>query len=828
MGNSRKMAELLAPAGSFECALAAFKYGADAIYLGLKDFSARATAENFSYEQLSDILGYAKRLSPPRKVYVTANTILLDRELPLLIETLGKLDELGVDGIIVQDFAIVYLVQKYFPNLELHASTQMAIHNFAGAVFAKKMGFKRIITARELTLAEIKKIATIKNLELEIFIHGALCYAYSGLCFLSSHLYGKSGNRGRCLYPCRDRAKIAGNNSFKSIFPFSMKDLALSDYVNEFNNSGVTSLKIEGRKKSPLYVSAVTDYYKKLLLGEFNKQTLRETEQQLKTIFSRPWSELYIKSQQNKNVIDPEYVGHRGLAIAQVEKYLPARKNSEADKIVFKNDVSPLERYDGLQIDIPGQDKPFGFSLEDLRIVDGKSVDGKSVFEAPVGNTISVALPTGHPRIPKHAQIYCSSSQAVKRSYSWQNIRPNEFKIRFKTNFVITISKDRCKIVATLDIPYKIKLEKEFFAEFTPARDALKTEEGAKRAFSKLGEYPFCLNEFSFINSEKLFVPVSFFNTFRRDVVAELFVRLQEESQNRVAKIITAEKTVATITKLPDNKLKWQIKVDKVEFLKDFTLEELAEMSEIIVDISQNSIEDINSLQELLACCPIVTVRLALPIISRQWEVEKLKIKITELYATGWKNWQITNIAGWQLLDDAIADLHTLNLSTDFSIHTLNHCAVKQLQQLQISSFTCSIEDGKDNLQTILNDFSDIATLIIYQDTPLFISEACAKVHYEKCPGKERCNFKTMNIDTVVNTHFKVINRDCRSITINQKPFCIAEHIPTLLQNGLKRVRADFIWKKFSPKDVRQIWQQLKNCKKIPNTHSANFSRGLN
>ena len=232
--------ELLAPAGDIEAGYAALYYGADALYLGLRQFSARATATNFSEEELCQITGYAH--SRGRKIYVTINTLVQNDELENLNKSLNICLKTRVDGVIVQDLGVAYIVKNYYPELELHASTQMAVHNKEGALYLKKMGFKRVVLARELTLEEIKEIAAISDLETECFIHGALCYAYSGLCQFSSFETGMSANRGKCLYPCR--ACFGGDLGNKHLF--SMKDMALQEDVLKLP---ATSLKIEGRKK---------------------------------------------------------------------------------------------------------------------------------------------------------------------------------------------------------------------------------------------------------------------------------------------------------------------------------------------------------------------------------------------------------------------------------------------------------------------------------------------------------------------------------------------------------------------------------------------------
>ena len=240
--------ELLAPAGSQGTFFAAIDAGADAVYLGGIDFNARMRANNFTRRDLETAIPYAH--SKGVKVYLTLNTLIRENELGALIDFLFWVKQVGPDGLIVQDFGVALLAARHAPSVPLHASTQMAIHNSAGASLIKELGFKRVILARECTLDEIRLIREKSGLETEVFIHGALCYSISGQCYFSSYLGGASANRGRCTQPCR-RSFRSGKK--EGAF-FSTKDLCLAERIFEIAKSNVTALKIEGRLKSEAYV----------------------------------------------------------------------------------------------------------------------------------------------------------------------------------------------------------------------------------------------------------------------------------------------------------------------------------------------------------------------------------------------------------------------------------------------------------------------------------------------------------------------------------------------------------------------------------------------
>ncbi len=262
--------ELLLPVGNPESFYAALKGGADAIYLGLKQFNARGRAKNFTNGQLSTILKEAKKNKV--LVYITLNTVIKNHEIPELIDYLHFLQQAKVDGVIIQDWGVFYIAKTYFPNLVLHASTQMGIHNSLGANYGGKNGMERVVLARELTLRELQKICKNSTVETEVFIHGALCYSFSGMCLYSSYAGGRGANRGLCTQPCRRTY----SSSKKDQYLFNLKDNQLLDLVDEFEKMGVTSLKIEGRMKSGEYTYRVAQAYRMSLDDKSSTEQAKE------------------------------------------------------------------------------------------------------------------------------------------------------------------------------------------------------------------------------------------------------------------------------------------------------------------------------------------------------------------------------------------------------------------------------------------------------------------------------------------------------------------------------------------------------------------------
>lgn len=257
---NHKKVELLAPAGDYACFMAAINAGADAVYLGGTKFGARAYANNFSQEEIAEALRVAHLFG--RKIYLTVNTLVKENEMPELVPYIKPLYEAGLDGVIVQDIGVLETLREHFPKLALHASTQMTATGVYGAEFVKSLGVCRVVPARELSLDEIKDIKQQTGLEMECFIHGAMCYAYSGQCLFSSILGGRSGNRGRCAGPCR--LPYTDENG-KQLYPLSLKDLYTLPMIPKLIEAGVDSFKIEGRMKSPEYVAGVTAVYRKYI-----------------------------------------------------------------------------------------------------------------------------------------------------------------------------------------------------------------------------------------------------------------------------------------------------------------------------------------------------------------------------------------------------------------------------------------------------------------------------------------------------------------------------------------------------------------------------------
>jgi putative protease len=410
-----------------------------------------------------------------------------------------------------------------------------------------------------LTFEEVRDITAASGIETEVFIHGALCYSYSGLCLFSAQTLGRSGNRGKCAYSCRDSYEVADvpltlrdgtavRRDPRQGFPFSMKDLALPDYIPALRAAGVSCFKVEGRKKSPLYVATTTNYYRKLIDGRLEPDERPELEAEMQSVFSRPWTHLFVQSYKDKEVADRDTVGHRGTPVGRVE----CVTGSAEPRLRFQTGRA-LEKHDGLQVDLPILGKPFGFAVERMWIVTpGRRGGRQEVFEAPAGSLVEVSLPHEHPGIPAGAPVYCSSSQAVKQKYRHAHPRPGQHRTRHPVAVELWLTPDQLVAIGRMTSHQPdVEVRRTLPGPFAPARDRTALKQAARGAFEKLGDTPLALTSFTCHNDDNLFVPVSRLNQLRRDLVAGV----EDALRHTRAEHVTRLQSLVTPPKLQSGQL---------------------------------------------------------------------------------------------------------------------------------------------------------------------------------------------------------------------------------------------------------------------------------
>lgn len=456
MNSVHTLPELLLPAGGFDAGVAAFKGGADAVYLGLQGFSARRQAKNFDSLEYRRLLRFAHEGG--KKIYVALNTIVKETEYSDIAETLVFLSRFTPDAIIFQDWGLASLILDKFPRLTLHASTQTAIQSPDAAHLAQALGVKRIVLPREMTLEDLRRIKRESpSLEYEVFVHGALCYSYSGLCLASGLLLGRSGNRGACAQLCRSYYSMnnykmlpaeraaRGASSSKEGFWFSCRDLDLVDELRAIIESGAASIKVEGRMKSPEYVYSVAKLYRKALDG-FSENApsidLSAEKTKARIAFSRTSTRGYAFDPKGQDLLEAGYPGHRGVVVGQL-------LSSRDGRAVLRLDEG-LGLRDGLLALPLGEAKtsiaePLAFSVMELR--DERS--GRELRFAPPGSRVEIALPSPLDSTVELRQI--SSRNLDLPSPSPEEFPPEES--RLKANISIEPRGEGGSLLVDLELP---------------------------------------------------------------------------------------------------------------------------------------------------------------------------------------------------------------------------------------------------------------------------------------------------------------------------------------------------------------------------------------
>jgi U32 family peptidase len=824
--------ELLSPAGGPEAGYAALAYGADAVYLGLRRFSARAEAANFDLDELDAFVAYAHSLARSRRVFLALNTLILEAELPEVVSLLAEVSELGINAVIVQDLGVARLLRRHFPRLELHASTQMAVHNLRGVEALARLGVRRAVAARELTLDELRNLCRQPEVEIECFIHGAVCYSYSGLCLFSSHALGRSANRGRCAYVCGGSFTAVRGGAGRSALPFAMKDLALPDRLSDLAEAGVASFKIEGRKKSPLYVAAVTDFYRRMLDGTLRGGERREREADLQTVFSRPWTELYLGGARQKACGDPDRLGHRGAAVGRVEAVRGNRRKGTFLRFTTKR---RLEVHDGLQIEVPGQVRPYGFAVEELRVV---GASGRS-FEVEAESEVEIGVPADHPVIPIGAAIHCTSSQAVKRAFRWTQPRDGAYRTRRPIAVRVRLAPERLEAeVAAGALHAAASLE----GSFGPAREPEAGAAAARAAFERLGGTGFVLASIEVENRHGLFAAPSQWNGLRRAAVEALERAQREGRQAKVEAVLaelrprepagawgetaSAESDGVVAAGKPAGGRRWSVKAEDLGVL-DLFEEEDWEGAELVLVVGAG--EGVpGRLETFGESLGRDRIRLALPPVLRPWDEARLLPLVARFLDAGWRRWEIANLAGWGQLGLTPGEgTRGLDVTADWPLYVTNSAAAAALLELGLAGVMLSPEDGGENLGELLASLGPLATVVVYQHTPLFVSETCPRANLSGvCPGRTRCTFQRLDVVSDFGNRVRILNRNCRAITVAEEPFCLAGSLEELARAGAESFRVDLQYGELAPEEARRVWRLLRSGQRFPGGHPGNYGRG--
>lgn len=541
--------ELLAPAGSLDALKAAVNAGADAVYISGKKFGARKFATNFSESEIEEGLEYAKLRRV--KVYVTVNTLINDSQILSVAEYLIWLYKSGVDAVIIQDLGIACLSKAIVPDLDMHASTQMTIHNIPGIKWADKFGFKRVILSRELNISEVEEIRKeTGKIEIEVFAHGALCYSYSGQCLLSSFIGGRSGNKGMCAQPCRKKYTLINGKVDKFGKPseshsidigdkylLSTRDLAVYENLENIVYSKVDSLKIEGRMRSSDYVGIVVKIYRKALdsLSKDEWKPNYKDISKLKLAFNRGFTGGYLTESQHKLVMSREAPGNRGLYIGQV-KHFNEKTNTISVKIENK---FKIDKGDGIAFLSPKKsNKPKEFKQHSNKLSESY---GMALENIPKYKGDKLLLNVGQ-RVKVGSKLYLTRSislnheaRAIIKTTTQPSI-PIDIIMSWDDDLKANLSG---KFIGFDDVEHEVYLKSDFKMEKALKKPLTTTQ--IENQLQKTGKTPFILGKVSIKYSGDLFSPISKLNQFRREFLEKANIKLLKTFKPDKFKVQEAE-----------------------------------------------------------------------------------------------------------------------------------------------------------------------------------------------------------------------------------------------------------------------------------------------
>lgn len=496
-----KKTELLSPAGSMESLVAAIEGGCDAVYLSGTLYSARSYAANFNNEELKEAVQYAHAYGV--KVYVTINILIYESEIKNFLKYIEYLQSINVDAVIVQDIGMMDLLHQKYPSLEIHASTQMHIHNLEGVKFLEKIGINRAVLARETPIELIEEIKNNTNLELEIFVHGALCISYSGQCLMSSLIGGRSGNRGTCAQCCRQPYKLLVDNKEinKNEYLLSTKDLNTLENLGELLRIGVNSLKIEGRMKRPEYVYLVTKIYRRAIDSYYATGKVEidyEELESLKKIFNRQFTKGFIFNESNDLFTNSYRPNHLGVKLGRVLK--------STDKLITIKLSDTMHTQDGIRILMPKED----FGLTVLKIFK----NGKSVSEAKKGDIVDIT--TTSKVLPNSEVLKTTDSIQLKEI---QNII-KEHNRKVKIDLKVVVEKNKPIQISLTDGTNKVEMISEYLVE--ESKNAAITKNTIYEQLSRLGNTIYEIDKFDLLLEDNVFIPVKELNELRRKAITKI------------------------------------------------------------------------------------------------------------------------------------------------------------------------------------------------------------------------------------------------------------------------------------------------------------------
>lgn len=813
-----KKIELLAPAGSYDAFLAAVENGADAVYLGGKLLNARQFAGNFDDEELERALDYAHTRGV--KVLLTLNTLVLDTEMQEALEYAGKAYEMGVDAFILQDMGLVSTLKKAIPELPIHASTQMTTYSGEGVSELEKMGFSRAVLARELSLTEIKNICKNTKLEIEVFVHGALCISYSGQCLMSSMIGARSGNRGKCAQPCRLPYSIhKDNKNISSGYLLSPKDICYIENLADLIDAGVSSLKIEGRMKSPEYVASVVSVYRKyidiieqkrLTENKSNKNIEVSTQDmhQLLQSFNRGgFSKGYLLGKTGPNMMAYEKPKNWGTYLGLV---LDQDRNTNSVKIRLENS---LGNGDGIEIwsNRVYEDSPGGIITKIVK-------DGQLLKKAKQGDDVWVSVVKGE--VYKGSKVYKTSDKEMLEQAAAsfaKGIRKTDTTASF------TLKTGELPLLTLIDDSGN---SASATGEVLPEKAINKplTQERISEQLKKMGSTPFNVTQLTIDMDEDVVIPISELNNIRRKA-AELL-------ENK--RVLSYKKKInKSLLHFPGNKSNSDgnrqnntpIKISAMLYHVDANLD-LSKINADRLFIPYTSMLDAAVKSETSKLRTEGKEIFAyIPAIIKGKTVEIIE-KIAESISQSVDGFLIGNIGVSQTLKNKLGE--NVKILGDYSLNILNSSSLHYFKELGYSGATLSYELNLSQINSINIPKEFETELGVYGRIPVMTSEYCpvggsvANDEPQNC--KAQCKNGIYHLKDRKDANFlvKCDCVDCRSTIFNANVLFVPDLLGQVTKARVQCVRLSFVDE--SPQEIYDIVNlhrsSMKNSK-----NSADYSR---
>lgn len=749
-----KKVELLAPVGSFEALKAAVQNGADAVYLGGKEFSARASANNFDKEELKEAVKYCHIRGC--QVFVTANTLIKQSEVKSFLEYAKYLYDIDVDAIILQDIGMARLLKKELPDFELHASTQMVAHSLEDVRYLESVGFDRVVLAREVNVNEIKYICENSNVDIEVFVHGALCVSYSGQCFMSSMIGNRSGNRGRCAQPCRQKYSLIDYKTKEVIntngeYLLSQKDLNSIEEIDKVIEAGVYSLKIEGRMKKPEYVATVVESYRKTINNYLKTKKIdvsNETINDLYTIFNRKFTKGLLLGDVGIDTMNSNLPNNIGLFVGTVIDY---NKKTKRLKIKLEN---TLKKGDGINLG--------GGTIG--RIIKGKNIDtigykGEIIELDFVGEARKnqIVYKTSDKELLDRIQKTFMEEKELKKNFINAKIY---IKLNEKPRLEFTDFNNNTSIVYGENL-----VEKALKVPLTIGK--------VENQIKKLGNTPYEIKNIEIDLDENVSMSVSVLNNLRRECIEKL----------------SAERFKIKNRKFKDKKINYNPKIVDKNYENNISVKvKNLEQLKVVLNYDLKNIyyEDTNTIDEAidLAKKQGKEIIYASPRIIRFKEYNNLQ-KVNNINSVMVSNW------------GGIEYFKGKNLNIDYFLHSFNLESLNYFKSIGAKTVCISQELNLNEIKETVK-YSDLEIeSVVYGFMPVMITEYCPMgVLVRDCKKDKRvskCRESIYALKNLEDEEFRV-SQDlfCRSTIYNSNVTLLGEHLKELKGFGIDTFRLDF------------------------------------